>query len=160
MTPVSSSLPSPAYGSPAASTHGATMDVASAKGATASTGFTDKTAAPTVATSTAPPSTTVTLSPQALSMSHATNASSSSPDQAAAAPAAPASTSIYDDVKQGIVATVEGVGDAIGGTARFIGDGVASVVSGADALVHGALDLPFALGAEACNAAGAVLDAL
>jgi hypothetical protein len=112
-------------------------------------------------------STTVTLSTQGLNMSHA-----SVPTPAAVPPAAgaasttatpadaPASPSIYDDVKNGIAGAVDDVGAAIGGTARWIGDGVVDVVSGVDALVHGAVDLPFAIGAEACNAVGAVLDAI
>lgn len=118
-------------------------------------------------TSTPASSTTVTLSTQGLNMSHASvpmppavPASTGAANTAAAPADEPASPSIYDDVKNGIAGAVDDVGAAIGGTARWIGDGVVDVVSGVDALVHGVVDLPFAIGAEACNAVGAVLDAI
>ncbi len=161
------SLTSPSYGASAASSTSANGAGAAAKPGGLANAMSSAASTTTAAPSSDPASsTTVTLSPQALSMSHAASLSSPSPAPAPApsaaqgAAAASDGTSIYDELKHGLAAAVGDVGDAITGTASWIGHGVESVVSGADTLVHGALDLPFAVVAEAANAAGAVLDAI
>jgi hypothetical protein len=97
------------------------------------------------------PSTTVTLSSQALGQAGGTPASTGQGS---------ASTSIYDAIQSGISHAVGDVGDAIADSAHWLADGVGAVVSGADTLAHGIIALPFAVVGKICDAAGAALDAL
>jgi DNA polymerase-3 subunit gamma/tau len=109
------------------------------------------------------PSTTVTLSPQAMSALAA--ASHPSPPPASSAPSAtpapaPNNSSVYDSLKSGMAIAVADVGDAIEGGAQAVVDGVETVVSTANKAVQGILGLPFAVVAKVCDAAGAVIDAV
>jgi hypothetical protein len=119
-------------------------------------------ALPTPAAMPSIPSTTVTLSPQALSAmaaSHAAPPPPSSPSSTAPAPApAPTDSSIYDSIKNGIANAVGDVGDAIEGGAHAVVDGVETVLSTANNVVKGALELPFAAVAKVCDAAGDIID--
>ena len=110
------------------------------------------------------PSTTVTLSPQAISaayaVSHPTSASASaSPAPDAAAPASASSGgSVYDSLKNGISTAVTDVGDAIAGGAHAVVEGVETVVSTANKVATGILELPFAAVAKGCDAVGSLID--
>ena len=121
-------------------------------------------ALPTPAAMPSIPSTTVTLSPQALSAmaaSHAAPPPPSSMSSTTPAPApvpAPTDSSIYDSIKNGIASAVGDVGDAIEGGAHAVVDGVETVLSTANNVVKGALELPFAAVAKVCDAAGDIID--
>lgn len=113
------------------------------------------------------PSSTVTLSPQALAaMAHqgstGSPATSTPPNAAPAAVpvASDASPSIYDAMKHGVSNAVDDVGNVASEAWHGLTSGVEAVVSGADTLVHGVADLPFVVVAKSCDAAAAVLDAL
>jgi hypothetical protein len=121
----------------------------------ASTAAATKAAAPTATPAPAAPSTpadapgtTVTLSPQALSLSQAN----------APGPAAPSST--YDALKNGISTGVSDVGEAISDSAHWVADGVGSGLAAAHTLAQGIVALPFAAVAKTCDAAGALIDAV
>jgi len=109
------------------------------------------------------PSTTVTLSPQAMSAayaaSHPSSAASSTPAAAAPAPAA-TDGSVYESLKNGISAAVTDVGDAIAGGANAVVDGVETTLSTANKVAKGILELPFAAVAKGCDAVGSLIDEL
>lgn len=107
------------------------------------------------------PSTTVTLSPEAMSAMAAASYLSA-PPSASAEPVAPAPQdhSVYESLKNGIASAVADVGLAIEGGAHAVVDGVEAVVSTANKTVQGILELPFAAVAKTCDAAGAVIDAI
>ena len=138
----------------------ATSSAASAKPA----GLPSMTPPPAASTPALPPapSTTVTLSPQAMSAlaaSHPSTASStSSPSSSSAAAPAPQSDSVYDSLKSGISTAVEDVGDAIAGGAHAVVDGVETVLSDANKVATGILELPFAAVSKAADAVGALID--
>jgi hypothetical protein len=128
---------------------GSAAKSATAAGAAAATASTDASKPAPIPTPpiAPPPSATVTLSPQAQALM-------TSPA------AAPAETSTYDALKNRLTHGVEDVADAIVDGAKWVGHGIADVASGVDTLVHGVAELPFAIGAKLCDAAGAVLDAI
>ncbi len=108
------------------------------------------------------PSTTVTLSPQAMSAlassGHPASPSSTAP---AAAPAPAAHDgSVYDSLKTGISSAVTGVENAISGGAHAVVDGVETTLSTANKVATGLLELPFAAVAKACDAVGGLIDEL
>ncbi len=111
------------------------------------------------------PSTTVTLSPQAMSAmaaaSHPSAPPSSSATSTTTAPAAAANDgSVYESLKNGIASAVGDVGDAIEGGAHAVVEGVETTISTANKVVQGILELPFAAAAKVCDAAGAIIDAV
>jgi hypothetical protein len=110
------------------------------------------------------PSTTVTLSPQAMSAMAAASHSAPPPSptsSTASSPApAPNDSSVYDSLKMGIASAVCDVGDAIEGGAHAVVDGVETVVSTANKVAQGILELPFAAVAKVCDAAGAIIDSV
>ena len=121
-------------------------------------------AAPVLATK-APdvPSSTVTLSPQAMSAAYAIShpSTSTTASVASATPTTAPEThdsSVYESLKNGISTAVTDVGDAIAGGAHAVVDGVETVVSTANKVVTGALELPFAAVAKGCDAVGALID--
>jgi hypothetical protein len=110
------------------------------------------------------PSTTVTLSPQAISALAASShpSAGSSPTTAPAAAPAPAAHdgSLYESLKNGISTAFADVGDAIADGAHAVVDGVETTLSTANKVVTGIAELPFAAVAKACDAAGALIDKL
>ena len=100
------------------------------------------------------PSTTVTLSPQAMSAM-----ASSSAAAAASAPAAH-DGSLYDSLKNGISTAVADVGDAIADGAHAVVDGVETTLSTANKVATGIVELPFAAVSKAADAVGALIDEL
>ncbi|MCK9686900.1 hypothetical protein [Scleromatobacter humisilvae] len=109
------------------------------------------------------PSTTVTLSPQAMSAMAASSHPSSSPMSNASAPApAPAAQdgSLYDSIKMGISTAVADVGDAIADGAHAVVDGVETTLSTANKVATGIVELPFAAVSKAADAVGALIDKL
>ena len=121
-------------------------------------------AAPVSTASTpAAPSTTVTLSPQALSLAAASHPASSSTTGAASAPApAPAAHdgSVYESLKMGISNAVTDVEDAIASGASAVVEGVEHTLSTANDIAKGILELPFAVVAKSSDAVGALIDKL
>ena len=119
-------------------------------------------AAPVSTASTpAAPSTTVTLSPQALSLAAANHPASSSTPSAASAPAPVAHDgSVYESLKNGISSAVTDVEDAIASGAHAVVDGVEHTLSTANDIAKGILELPFAAVAKGCDAVGALIDEL
>jgi hypothetical protein len=120
-------------------------------------------ASSTAATPVDPPSSTVTLSPQALSLSNASHPGSAAVPGAPGPSLAPLpgpSSSVYESLKNGISTAVSDVGEAVAGGAHLLAEGVETVSSAADTAIHGVVDLPFAVIGKACDAAGAVLDAI
>ena len=120
-------------------------------------------AAPTPPTLPSAPSTTVTLSPQAMSLasSHASSPSSSASGTSSPSPAPAAQGgSIYDSLKNGISAAIDDVGDAIAGGAHAIVSGVETALSTANDVAVGIVELPFAAVAKTADAAGALIDEL
>ncbi len=109
------------------------------------------------------PSTTVTLSPQALSAAYAAS-HPSTPSSAPATPAAPTPAphdgSVYESLKNGISTTAADVGDAIADGAHAVVDGVETALSTANKIVKGTLELPFAAVAKGCDAVGSLIDEL
>ena len=107
------------------------------------------------------PSTTVTLSPQALSAAYA--ASHPSPP---ATPATPALEPVahddsgYEALKNGISTAVTDVGDAIADGAHAVVDGVETTLSTAHKVAKGILELPFAVVAKGCDAVGSLIEEL
>ena len=126
--------------------------------------------APPVAAAPAPatkapdaPSTTVTLSPQAISAAYAVShpSTTASPTPAAAVPApAAADASVYESLKNGISAAVTDVGDVIAEGAHAVVDGVETTLSTANKVAKGILELPFAAVAKGCDAVGSLIDEL
>jgi hypothetical protein len=106
------------------------------------------------------PSATVTLSPQALSAmaaeSHVGTPASTTPT---ATPAAHDS-SLYESLKMGIASAATDVGDAIETGAHAVVEGVETTLSTAHKVAKGMLELPFAVVAKTCDAAGAIIDAV
>ncbi len=100
------------------------------------------------------PSTTVTLSPQAMSAMGGTSAAA-----AASAPIAH-DGSLYDSLKNGISTAVTDVGDAIAGGAHAVVDGVETALSTANKVATGIVELPFAAVSKAADAVGALIDEL
>jgi len=120
-------------------------------------------AAPTPPSLPSPPSTTVTLSPQGMSLasSHASPPSSSATGMSSPSPAPAAQGgSIYDSLKNGISAAIDDVGDAIAGGAHAIVSGVETALSTANDVAVGIVELPFAAVAKTADAAGALIDEL
>ena len=125
-------------------------------------------ATPPAAAATAPPttapSTTVTISPQAISAMAAAShpnpsPASTNPSTSSATPAPePHDGSVYDALKHGIASAIGDVGEAIEGGAHAIVEGVETTVSTANKMVQGVLELPFAAVAKVCDAAGAIID--
>jgi hypothetical protein len=120
--------------------------------------------APAIALAPAPkapdvPSATVTLSPQALSAMAAEN-HVSSPSPTTPTPTAVHDASLYESLKTGIASAATDVGDAIENGAHAVVDGVESTLSTAHKVAKGMLELPFAAVAKACDAAGAIIDAV
>ena len=97
------------------------------------------------------PSTTVTLSPQAMSAMASTSAAS--------APAAH-DGSLYDSLKNGISTAVADVGNAIADGAHAVVDGVETTLSTANKVATGIVELPFAAVSKAADAVGALIDEL
>ena len=111
----------------------------------------------------AAPSTTVTLSPQALSLAAASHPASSSTTGAASAPApAPVAHdgSVYESLKMGISNAVTDVEDAIASGASAVVEGVEHTLSTANDIAKGILELPFAVVAKSSDAVGALIDKL
>ena len=109
------------------------------------------------------PSTTVTLSPRAMSALASSGHPSSGPAAApAAALPAPAvhDGSVYEALKSGLSTAVADVGDAIAGGAHAVVQGVETTLSTANKVATGVLELPFAAVSKACDAAGALIDEL
>ncbi len=104
------------------------------------------------------PSTTVTLSPQAMSAL----ASSGHPPVSTSSTTEPAvhDGSVYESLKNGISTAVTDVGDAIAGGAHAVVDGVETALSTANKIATGILELPFAVVAKASDAVGALVDEL
>ena len=100
------------------------------------------------------PSTTVTLSPQAMSAMASTSAAA-----AASAPAAH-DGSLYDSLKNGISTAVADVGNAIADGAHAVVDGVETTLSTANKVATGIVELPFAAVSKAADAVGALIDEL
>ena len=100
------------------------------------------------------PSTTVTLSPQAMSAM-----ASSSAAAAASAPAAH-DGSLYDSLKNGNSTAGADVGDAIADGAHAVVDGVETTLSTANKVATGIVELPFAAVSKAADAVGALIDEL
>ena len=100
------------------------------------------------------PSTTVTLSPQAMSAMASTSAAA-----AASAPAAH-DGSLYDSLKNGISTAVADVGDAIADGAHAVVDGDETTLSTANKVATGIVELPFAAVSKAADAVGALIDEL
>ena len=102
------------------------------------------------------PSTTVTLSPQAMSAlassGHPSTSSTSAPDAH--------DGSVYESLKNGISAAVADVGDAIADGAHAVVDGIETAVSTANKIATGIVELPFAAVAKASDAVGALIDEL
>ena len=111
------------------------------------------------------PSTTVTLSPQAISAAYAVS-HPSAPAPASSTPAAPspaptvADASVYESLKNGISTAVTDVGDAIADGAHAVVDGVETALSTANKVAKGILELPFAAVAKGCDAVGSLIDEL
>jgi hypothetical protein len=131
----------------------------STKAATAAA--TPPAAAPTPAAKAADvPSTTVTLSPQAMSAAYA----ASHPSSAAPSVPTPAQPehdgSVYESLKSGIATAVTDVGDAIAGGAHAVVDGVETTLSTANKVAKGILELPFAAVAKGCDTVGSLIDEL
>jgi hypothetical protein len=112
------------------------------------------------------PSTTVTLSPQAMSAAYAqSHPSVASPAPSSSTPTptpapAPHDESVYESLKSGISTAVADVGDAIAGGAQAVVDGVETTLSTANKAAKGLLELPFAAVAKGCDAVGALIDEL
>ena len=112
------------------------------------------------------PSTTVTLSPQAMSAAYAQShpsVASPAPSSSTATPTpapAPRDESVYESLKSGISTAVTDVGDAIAGGAHAVVDGVETTLSTANKVAKGILELPFAAVAKGCDAVGALIDEL
>ena len=108
------------------------------------------------------PSTTVTLSPQAMSALASSGHPSSLPPATPAAAPAPVTHdgSVYDSLKNGISTAVTDVEDAISGGAHAVVDGVETTLSTANKVATGILELPFAAVSKACDAVGALIDEL
>ena len=125
-------------------------------------------ATPAAATKAPEPSTTVTLSPQAISaMAAAAHPSSSSPaasgapGSAAALPAAAVHDgSVYEAVKAGITTAATDVGDAIADGAHAVVEGVETTLSTVHDVAKGIVAFPFAALSRASDAAGALIDKL
>jgi hypothetical protein len=103
-----------------------------------------------------PPSATVTLSPQALS------ALAAGDPTASAHPIAPGphAASAYESLKSGISTAAHDVGDAVADGAHAVVEGVEATLSTANKVAKGALELPFALVAQGCDAVGGLIDEL
>ncbi len=109
------------------------------------------------------PSTTVSLSPQAMSLAAAPHpAPPSSAGSSAAPAAAPVAheSSIYESLKNGISTAFTDVEDAISGGAHAVVDGVETALSTAHDVAKGIVELPFAAVSKAADAAGALIDRL
>ncbi len=139
--------------------------VSSARTSAAATPPAATAAAPAPAPAASVPSTTVTLSPQAMSAawaaSHpsASTGTSPAPDAQAAPPAAHDS-SVYESLKSGISTAVTDVGDAIAEGAHAVVDGVETTLSTANKVAKGILELPFAAVSKGCDAVGSLIDEL
>jgi len=116
-------------------------------------------AAPPPPTLPSAPSTTVTLSPQAMSLASGHSSSPSGTSSPSPAPAAQ-DGSIYDSLKNGISAAIDDVEGAISGGAHAVVDGVETALSTANSVATGIVELPFAAVAKTCDAAGALIDEL
>ncbi len=111
------------------------------------------------------PSTTVTLSPQAMSaLASAGHPSSSSATGEALPVAVPApaahAASMYESLKSGISTGVADIGDAIADGAHAVAEGVETTLSTANKVATGILELPFAVVAKGCDAMGGLIDEL
>ncbi len=113
------------------------------------------------------PSTTVTLSPQAMSALASSEHPASFPGPAttssmpsAAPPVATHDGSVYESLKNGISTAVADVGGAISTGAHAVVEGVETTLSTANKVATGILELPFAAVSKACDAAGALIDEL
>ncbi len=109
------------------------------------------------------PSTTVTLSPQAMSLAsgHAPSPSGTASAASSSSPAADEpGGSVYDSLKNGIAAAIDDVEGAISGGAHAIVSGVETALSTANKVATGIVELPFAAVAKTCDAAGALIDEL
>jgi len=115
---------------------------------------------PPVTTTVAPaqmpevPSTTVTLSAQAMSALAAAGST------AGTSPAAAHDSSGYESLKRGISTAAHDVGDAISDGAHAVVEGVETTLSTANKVARGALELPFAMVAKGCDAVGGLIDEL
>ena len=126
-------------------------------------------ATPAAATKAPEPSTTVTLSPQAMSaMAAAAHPSSSSSPAASGAPGSaaplPAAAvhdgSVYEAVKAGITTAATDVGDAIADGAHAVVEGLETTLSTVHDVAKGIVAFPFAALSRASDAAGALIDKL
>ena len=140
--------------------------VSSARTSAAATPPAAPATAPAPAPAASAPSTTVTLSPQAMSAAWAashpsasTSSTSPAPDAQAAAPAAH-DGSVYESLKSGISTAVTDVGDAIAEGAHAVVDGVETTLSTANKVAKGILELPFAAVSKGCDAVGSLIDEL
>ena len=107
------------------------------------------------------PSTTVTLSPQAMSAAYA--ASHPSSPTASPTPALEPGAhdgSVYESLKNGISTAVTDVGDVIAEGAHAVVDGVETTLSTANKVAKGILELPFAVVAKGCDAVGSLIEEL
>jgi len=125
------------------------------------------TAAPTPAATpaarpTEAPSATVSLSPQALSALAAdTHAAPASPGAATPGPAAGAhDASVYESLKKGLSTAASDVGSALSRGAHAVVDGAETALSAVHTGAKAVVELPFAVVAKACDAAGALIDEL
>ena len=115
------------------------------------------------AAATPAPSTTVTLSPQAMAAaSHPSSSPAPAPSAVVAALAsAPAHDgSVYDSLKNGISSAVTDVGDVISDGAHAVVEGVETTLSTANNVAKGILELPFAAASKVADAFGALIDEL